>query len=343
MPFTFDTGAASARGAATYQNRLDREQRREMDQQAFEERKRASQGKRYFKKVSLAKQLSDSGDWTGLLKVSEDIGKISPEFAEGSATIANNLANMDFDAVQTSINQAYNQGTEMGVIKAKDPLDQEMKRLQISEKRAGLPLIQMKMDALLKKSKGSAPIGFKGRQGLNKDITSIMKGVNAIRSSAEELSALRGRGTAAAKLGAVFKFMKALDPTSVVRETEQGQVYSAAGAGAQLAGAINGLLGQGKLTDKGFDDLVKTSKVIANSNINSISNEVSTLLDSFEDTIPASFKKKLMNRVPKSFIFDNDGPAQTAPAPQPAKGGLSPELQAELEELERLEASGAFR
>ena len=132
-------------------------------------------------------------------------------------------------------------------------------------------------------------IDLKTKQSINKDLTGILKDTVKIRRSAEELDQLEELKTPAAKLGAVFKFMKSLDPTSVVRETEQGQVYAASGAAAQLAGSINSLLGEGKLTDQGFRDLVRTAKSIANANIESVGGEVGTLLESFGESITQGF------------------------------------------------------
>lgn len=173
------------------------------------------------------------------------------------------------------------------------------------------PIAKQRFDEIANKAKTAGGLDFKEKQGLNKDVTNMLKSTVAVRRSAEELDKLKGIGSAAAKLGAVFKFMKALDPTSVVRETEQGQVYSASGAAAQLAGAINSLLGEGKLTDKGFRDLVATSKGIANANIESVDSEVNALLDSFEETLPESFKDKLNQRVPRLFKINAATPPQT--------------------------------
>jgi len=154
-------------------------------------------------------------------------------------------------------------------------------------------------------------LDFKDKQGLNKDVTSILKDTVGISRSAEELNNLQKLNSPAAKLGAVFKFMKSLDPTSVVRESEQGQVYSAQGAGAQIAGALNQLIGTGQLTNKGFADLVRTAQTIANTNIDSVNGEVTNLLSSFGDSIPEKFKSDVLKRVPRPF--------RIAPRPEDAQ------------------------
>lgn len=144
----------------------------------------------------------------------------------------------------------------------------------------------------------SGEVDAKTRQGINKDVTALTKDTKFIYNAANDLEALQGRGSAAAKLAAVFKFMKALDPTSVVRESEQGQVYSAQGAAASLAGMLNNLVGEGKLTEAGFQDLVATSKQLAGSAVKASSEELNSYLDTYEDTLPETFKQKMLARIP---------------------------------------------
>lgn len=153
----------------------------------------------------------------------------------------------------------------------------------------------------MKALEGDGKVDAKTRAAINKDVTSLLKDTVGIRDSAASLDDLKKNSSPAAKLAAVFKFMKALDPTSVVRETEQGQVYSAQGAAANIAGMLNNLIGGGRLQEEGFDDVVNTSKVLANSAINSTQSQVESYLDTFSDTLPEDFKSSLKERIPKSF------------------------------------------
>lgn len=179
------------------------------------------------------------------------------------------------------------------------------------------PVAQQVLEEIANKKQSGQTLTVKDKQSLNKDVTGIIKETVKIRNFASELDKLKGVGSAAAKLAAVFKFMKALDPTSVVRETEQGQVYAAEGAAAQIAGQINALLGEGKLTEKGFQDLVDTAKVIANSSIESSGREVSAFFDTFEDSLPSSFVEKSKLRVPKPFEIKRSEEVQSQPEIQP--------------------------
>ncbi len=172
-------------------------------------------------------------------------------------------------------------------------------------------------------------LGVKDIQGINKDVTGLIKGVNDITQSAKSLDSLKSSSSPAAKLAAVFKFMKANDPTSVVRESEQGQVYEAQGAAKQLAGKLNSLIGEGQLSDEGFQDLVDTAKLMANSAIESSNQEINSYLDVYGDTIPSDFKSKIIGRIPKAL--DRAQAKQTGSAPKAAIDYLMSNPQAKAD------------
>lgn len=245
--------------------------------------------------------------------------------------IADLIAQGDMQGATNLLDSVDQAGVQGGFLKDITPKTQKREAFQKGDK--GLvfdpntgsftmdPTAKARFDELASTAVTQGGLDFKDRQGLNKDVTAIIKDTIGIRKAASELDKLKSRGTAASKLGAVFKFMKSLDPTSVVRESEQGQVYSAQGAGAQLAGQINGLLGEGKLTEAGFLDLVNTAKTIANSNITSTSTQVGSLLDTFENTIPQSFKEKVSARVPG--LFEIQSTSTVTPAAPAAQQGFS--------------------
>jgi hypothetical protein len=104
--------------------------------------------------------------------------------------------------------------------------------------------------------------------------------------------------------------MKSLDPTSAVRESEQGMVYDAQGAAAGLAGRINKLMGEGGLTKEGFRDVVNTAKTLANSAIDDKSSEIQRYIDVYEGTLPEGFVNKVKSRVPKKLEV-KDSPKTT--------------------------------
>ena len=153
---------------------------------------------------------------------------------------------------------------------------------------------------------------------INDKVTGLTKDVSGIVEAANSLDALKDRGSMASQLAAVFKFMKANDPSSTVREGELGMVYSAEGAMAGFANTINGLLGKGKLSKTGFLDIVNTAKTLANSAVKSTGDTVTNYLNVLQDKIPEKDFKALLDRVPASFEINP----------------LTPEEQAELDALE---------
>ena len=182
------------------------------------------------------------------------------------------------------------------------------------------------------------PLAIKDVQGINKDITSLTKNTKEIVQAGKDLQALKARGTPAAQLAAVFKFMKALDPTSVVRESEQGMVYAAQGPAEALAGKINGLLGEGKLTEAAFSDVVDTSVDLANKTVSATSIELDNFLNTYDLTDEQ--REKFDARIPIEIKIAaatkaTPGSADRPAAPQAALDRLAanPSLIGDFEKM----------
>ncbi len=141
--------------------------------------------------------------------------------------------------------------------------------------------------------------------GVNDKVTALVKPTAEIVTAASALEGLEERGTPAAQLAAVFKFMKAMDPSSTVRESEQGQVYAAEGAMKGFAAQINQFIGEGGLTKTNFRDLTNTAKTLANTSIASTQNQLSGYLGVLEDNISAKQYNKMLTRVPGLFAVAN--------------------------------------
>jgi hypothetical protein len=92
-----------------------------------------------------------------------------------------------------------------------------------------------------------------------------------------------------------------------LRESEQGQVYAAQGAAAALAGKLNQLIGEGALTEQGFQDVVDTAKTLANSAVEASQGEVTSYLDVLTDKITVSDYNKLKARVPELIDISSSG------------------------------------
>ncbi|QDP67496.1 MAG: hypothetical protein Unbinned5350contig1004_3 [Prokaryotic dsDNA virus sp.] len=173
---------------------------------------------------------------------------------------------------------------------------------------------------------------LKDKITLNKELTNLTKSTQGIYSAAASLSKLKDTSTATDKLAAIFKFMKSLDPTSVVREGEQDMAVRTGGAADTMVGYVNSLIGDGKLSDKAFTNMVNTAKNLANSAIESSNPEVTNYLSVFGDDLPKNFKASLLNRIPKAFnIKQLEGDKKTIDV------DLS---KLSLEELKALRAKG---
>ena len=140
-----------------------------------------------------------------------------------------------------------------------------------------------------------------GRKGINSDVTRMIKPTVEIYKAAKDLSQLRANSTPASQLAAIFKFMKSLDPESVVREGEQEQARRVGGPMDAFVGYINHVVGGGRLPARVFTDMVDTAKSLANTNIEGSNVEVSKYLDTYEDLAPQKFKESVQRRVPSPF------------------------------------------
>lgn len=161
--------------------------------------------------------------------------------------------------------------------------------------------INPNLKAKLEEIKSKPTLDFKDRQSLNKDFTALTKDTKLIRNTAEDLEKLSKVRSGPGAIAMIFKFMKALDPTSVVRESEFATAESAAGMPEVIKNAFDKVWAGERLGDEQMRQFVETAKILANSAIDSSSSEITSFLDTFEDTIPKSFRDSLLKRIPKRF------------------------------------------
>lgn len=201
------------------------------------------------------------------------------------------------------------------------------------------PIAAKRIDDLAVKAKGQGSLGFKDRKSLNKDVTNMIKEAVQVRDTADDLKKLGKVNSGPAAIAIVFKFMKALDPTSVVREGEFALAERSAGVPESVLNIYNKLVTGERLGDLQIQQFTEAARVLSNSAAESALSQVTSLLDTFEDTIPDSFKSKLIGRIPKAFEVSEQPPASiAAPALAPAAAQAGDDLsQAESAELAELE------
>ena len=157
------------------------------------------------------------------------------------------------------------------------------------------------LKAKLEEVKSLPELDAKTIQSINKDFTQLTSDTKLIRNTASDLDKLSKIKSGPASIAMVFKFMKALDPTSVVREGEFATAENSAGIPEALRNTYNKLMEGGRLGPKQIDQFVFTAKSLANSAIESSNTEVGDFIGTFEDTLTNGFKKALINRIPKPF------------------------------------------
>ena len=153
--------------------------------------------------------------------------------------------------------------------------------------------------------------------GVNDKVTGLIKDGVGINKAANDLIALETSGTTSDQIAAVFKFMKAMDPSSTVRESELGMVYNAEGAAQGFANYVNSLVQGKKIDPEGFKKIVNTAKTLSNSAVAASNGEVERYTDVISDNLTGKQLKSIKARVPG--LFEIVQPS-TQPPPQNSQG-----------------------
>ena len=170
------------------------------------------------------------------------------------------------------------------------------------------PVATAHLASLEEKKNTKGGLGISDRKSINKDITGFIKQAMAIKSAASDLAGLKKLGTGAASIAAVFKFMKANDPGSTVREGEFATAESSSGVPEAVRNFYNKLI-TGERVDEGtIQSFIDVSQSLSNSAINASTTMVDGYLNTFEDTLPKSFAGKVRERIPSLFDIKEVAP-----------------------------------
>ena len=151
------------------------------------------------------------------------------------------------------------------------------------------------------KQESGDKLGLKDMVTLNKEISAITKDATMIHRTAQDIDKLKNIGGGPASISIVYKFMKSLDPTSVVREGEFATAENAAGVPDTVANIYNKLINGERLPQSVIDDFSLTAKELANTAVDSAETEVNDYLNTFGDSFDKDFAGRLKDRVPKRF------------------------------------------
>ncbi len=262
-----------------------------------------------------------AGDVNGALGVlSERAGIIEQLGGDTTDTreIADLLAQGNIQGARELLTLTEKIGVQQGFLKDLTPKRAAFKKGEkglVFDPNSGTftldPTAKARFDEIANKKNQVGTIGLKDKQSINKDVTGFIKNAVAIRSTAEDLDKLSKLGTGPAAIAAVFKFMKANDPTSTVREGEFATAEQSAGVPAQVTNFYNKLVTGERLTGNQIQQFVETSKVLANSAIGSATTEVDRFLNTFGEDLPVKFQRSVRKRTPDMFEVTTQPSAAT--------------------------------
>ncbi len=169
--------------------------------------------------------------------------------------------------------------------------------------------VALKLQELGMKQQENGKIDPKLVRDLNSDINGFSKNYSAMRSASDNLQALGKRNTPAAQLGMIFNYMKSLDPQSVVREGEQVQVKRTDGIFGTLGNYVSQLSNGKMLNNEQVQDLINTSKLMANTEGEKFNQQMDDYLSTYGDSLPSGLTKQLQSRKAKLYE-DIQQPAQ---------------------------------
>lgn len=252
----------------------------------------------------------------------------SPMLVQTLGTMMQKYQGTGFDNEIMSWAQQYDQDPQAAIgqldstIQAFDPPEKKDKvgRYKMSDNGFVFDSATGKVEVnpSLKQAISAPKLEVGDRQSINKDITTLTKDTVGIYKTAKDLEKLSANMSGPASIAMVFKFMKALDPTSVVREGEFATAENSAGVPEAIRNTYNKLMEGGRLGDQQVKSFVSTARDLANSAIDSSSTEITNYLNTYEDTLPKRFKTEIMKRIPEKFQVEGERVESIKPMFSPA-------------------------
>lgn len=308
--------------AQQIQMNLEQQRTEQAKQMALEAQKKQQQAKWLKENQSFAdKFIQDTADTMAKLPESERESYFNQRNSALKEIVGPNAdwwEDMSYQQVAPSLEALAAQKTEKGKWKESDVegLEGYLFNENTGEYKVS-PQIERKIQAAEKKG---VELPAKDRTPIINAVGKYTKDLNSIYSAAESLEELTESATAQDKLAAIFKFMKALDPNSTVREGEQEQARRTGGVTDQFITYIDQLKGEGAISGPVLEEMRNTAMRLANAERDSTLRNVESLLNGYQDTIPEDFKATQIKRVPTSFkIGENLFP--NAPARGTVKDG----------------------
>lgn len=117
---------------------------------------------------------------------------------------------------------------------------------------------------------------------INKGVSELTSEYKGVRSAAKDLDRLGKLKSAPAQMAMIFKFMKALDPGSTVRETEYASAANTTGIPERVINMYNKAKDGQMLNDIQVNEFINVSKTLANAKGENVRSTVSDYLNTYD-------------------------------------------------------------
>lgn len=307
-------GAGMKGQGLQYQQMQFAEQERQrqigLQQQQMKQQQDAERARTAFTDAAAGLSRAKAGDFEGVFNLANHrFGLLQSNHPEVDNTKTGQILELSGRAAQgdkqaqtqliSELQDAVNIGQDTGIL----PPNPKRELKETKDGRATFlnPDGTVSEEAIIGAVQGGKKMKLSDFRSINKDVGALIKEPLKIRNAASRLSKIAKTKSPTDQLAAIFTFMKALDPTSVVREGEQQQARSTGGPVDQLIGFINKIKGEGALPESVFKNMVLTAKRISNQASTDSNSQVSGFLDAFGDRVRDKDKERLLQRSPKLF------------------------------------------
>lgn len=166
------------------------------------------------------------------------------------------------------------------------------------------PEFQEAMKTLIFKDiEGKTSLKASDIKGINADISKLTAEYSGVYGAAKDLEKLGKLKSAPAQMAMIFKYMKSLDPTSTVRESEYASAQNTTGIPDRLMNYYNKAVDGSLLNDVQIKEFVNVAKELSNSRAESVEQNVADYLAPYGNMIDEDRKKAFQNRAGVK-IFD---------------------------------------
>jgi hypothetical protein len=277
--------------------------------------------KAYFDDMVIGRSLLQANDMAGFGNFIDDrltnLDRLGSDDASGTEMIRDRFNEGDIQGIMQGYDAGIQAGQQLGFLKELQTTGSRSAFQNagdgiVFDPNSGSFVRSEQSKALfneLAAKEASVGLDVKDKQSINKDITGLLKDTTLINKTAKDLSALQKTGGGPASIAIVFKFMKALDPTSVVREGEFSTAENSAGTPEKIRNYYNKVISGERLGPEQISDFITTAQQLSNSAVNSSKTEINSYLNTYEGSLGKEFSNRVLKRIPAMFEIKELAPA----------------------------------